>query len=380
MNRNKPKSLVDVANDIADLVRNSKVMLTFREKDQTWYNMYQQKEQQWKDYNEQRQKLQENMIFKDPEFRNLCDEEEKLSQEKTAVKKEMDAIGKKQAEGKNLSKKEKRELENLTGKFNGLENNLNNVEKKRNERYACLEKPYEQAAAKIKIPDGPNPRNWLSLPEFYTTANDANIAYVFGMDNNSRITQLKVKNSDLDVTLQAALVEEIQAPYDDVLGPLTRYVRLTILYDKILSSSTVEGISKGIWPKDESFAEVFWEELQAGWEYSEEIRGIINEDIQNVKKELGFKGVIVLNLAEWNKNDDYNLVLAIVGDEHRAGVDIKNHRQFNTIKERLKKATKNTGDDSYVKFANTLHLNKKGQIYTKRSWGMVSVKQKYKKK
>jgi len=289
MNRNKPKSLVDVANDIADLVRNSKVMLTFREKDQTWYNMYQQKEQQWKDYNEQRQKLQENMIFKDPEFRNLCDEEEKLSQEKTAVKKEMDAIGKKQAEGKNLSKKEKRELENLTGKFNGLENNLNNVEKKRNERYACLEKPYEQAAAKIKIPDGPNPRNWLSLPEFYTTANDANIAYVFGMDNNSRITQLKVKNSDLDVTLQAALVEEIQAPYDDVLGPLTRYVRLTILYDKILSSSTVEGISKGIWPKDESFAEVFWEELQAGWEYSEEIRGIINEDIQNVKKELSIQ-------------------------------------------------------------------------------------------
>jgi len=277
MSEKEHKSLSDGAGEVADLVRDPNNWLIFRGYDQTWFDEYKKQEQKWKRYIEKCRKLQENMIFKDPKYQALLDEEGKLSQRKNAIEKK-------------LSEKEKNGTIGLEKDLAVVLEGLKAVLKKSSERRAYLEKPYEHAKAKIEKPTGTDLRGLLSLPEFYPTYESANFADLFGW------------------------VDE-RPSFDKYLGPLVRYVRLTILHDKILSSSTIERISKGIWPKDESFAEVFWEELQAGWEHSEKIRGIINEDIQNVKYELNNQAGLPNNMAAGEKEADKPISTSTAGTD-----------------------------------------------------------------
>jgi len=270
MSEKERKSLNDIAGEVAALVRDfpgSRSIL--RKRIQTWYGKYKKSEQKWYRYLLQLRELKKNIVFSDPEYQVLCGNKEGLSllldnfkekqPEPEAVKK---ASPKDEMEPIELTEDAKKIVQEWILYFRkNLHKKLEVALKMFRKREIYLEKKYEQAKAKLKKPTGRDPRGSLSLPEFYPTYESAHYADLF-----SRVDE---------------------RPYfDKDLGPLARYVILTIIHDKELSGSRTKAISAGIWPRDESFAEGFWEELQAGWEHSEEIRGIINEDIQNVKYEL----------------------------------------------------------------------------------------------
>jgi len=251
MSDEKLESLCDAAEAIAELIRKYDGMSIFRAKDRACYEKYLQNEKKWRDYVGKCRKLQEDMIFNDPKYMKIRAEEEKLSRKIEATEKELSEKN----EGGKTGLEDVRYLANL---LDELKTRLGSVSKKRDDLHASLSGPYEKAKAKIKKPEGPDPREWLSLPTFHPTKISAYSAYVHGIDDN-------------------------QVPFDEVLGPLARYVRLTIIHDKVLSGPTVEPINNGIWPNDETIAEDFWGELQKRWDYSEETRAKIKEEIEAVK-------------------------------------------------------------------------------------------------
>jgi hypothetical protein len=82
-----------------------------------------------------------------------------------------------------------------------------------------------------------------------------------------------------------------------------------------------------------------------------------------------------IDLTNWNKNKNYDLVLSIIDDKRREGVSVSNRRKLGIIKERLQLCTKNTGDGRYKKFADSLKF-KNGRIVTKIPLGKISARQK----
>lgn len=222
---NELKSLSAVADEVAGLVLDLDNLSKFRDSDRAWYDTY-------KKYTEKLQELK-NKIFEDSEYQDLYAEKNKLCGKEQSVDFEICVW--------------KEEYEDVLEKLR--------------KRQIYLEKQYEQAKAEMKKTAGPDPIDWLLLPEFYPTLESAHVATAFGW------------------------VDEVSS-FDEVLGPLARYVRLTIIYDKVLSDSTIKPISNGIWTENEFFIDIFWEKLQAGWKYSEKTRGIINENIKDVRRDL----------------------------------------------------------------------------------------------
>ncbi len=99
------------------------------------------------------------------------------------------------------------------------------------------------------------------------------------------------------------------------------------------------------------------------------------------KDDFGGGNAIRLNFTVWNKDDNYNLLLDIINDSTRDGISVKNRRKLNTLRERLKKASKDYKDENYKKFAKSLKY-KDGRIYTEMPPGMIipEIKSKKQKK
>jgi len=64
--------------------------------------------------------------------------------------------------------------------------------------------------------------------------------------------------------------------------------------------------------------------------------------------------IVEIDLSNWNRNANYKLLLEIIDDKKRDGVFCTNKRKMRTVKERLKKATYDTGDENYAKLAESL--------------------------
>ncbi len=150
---------------------------------------------------------------------------------------------------------------------------------KKKSEYEAL---YKKLKAKMAEP-GANPRISLSLPPFPPMSEAACLADIFGF--------------------------EVESPhFDNGLSPLGRYVRLTILTDRLNEGKEIEPINNGIWHQNESFAKDFWSDLQNNWDLNEDIRYKINSDLQIVQNELGFlkgdskptdKMSLPLSLKKW---------------------------------------------------------------------------------
>ena len=71
-------------------------------------------------------------------------------------------------------------------------------------------------------------------------------------------------------------------------------------------------------------------------------------------------------------------MLDIINDSTRDGIAGNSKRKLHTLKERLKKASKDYGDENYKKFADSLKYEN-GRIYTKIPPGMIIAEIKSKK-
>jgi len=88
--------------------------------------------------------------------------------------------------------------------------------------------------------------------------------------------------------------------------------------------------------------------------------------------------LIEINFTIWNKDKNCKLMLNIINDTTRKGVEVEGDvkRKRNTLKERLLTAfaNPNHGHENYKLFAESLDIKKGNRIYTKLSPGMVSAK------